>query len=499
MLMSPGKMFSKILQQDLYAFIQRAFLELNGDRLFAPSWHLEVLCAKLRDVAEGRCKRLIINIPPRHLKSHTASIAFPAWLLGLDPTKQILCVSYTQDLAEKSARECRKLMQSDFYRNTFPTRLSEDRLAVADFETTEGGNRFSTSVNGTVTGRGADIIIVDDPIKADDAASELRRGSVNEWYDNTLRSRLNNQKTGAIIIVMQRLHTDDLVGHVRESEEWELVCFPAIAPRDEEYRVTTPFGNRIIQRKKDAILQPDLVSAEELENLRRGMASYNFAAQYQQGPQPLEGNLIKRAWLKAYKEAEKPAEFDKIVQSWDTANSASESANFSVCTTWGMRGRHLYLLDVVRRQMEFPELKRTVRYLADFWKADIVLVEDKASGTQIIQEMQADRFLKVRPAPKQDGDKYMRASVQTASIESGYMLIPEDAPWLDTYIAELTSFPNSKHADQVDSTVNFLAWVSDQAAKPKGFFDADVVLPPGLYYGSPFSTHRLPFGPGGFR
>jgi predicted phage terminase large subunit-like protein len=498
MLMSPGKMFAEILQKDLYAFVQRFFLELNSDRPFCPNWHLEVLCNKLQAVAEGKCRRLIINIPPRHLKSHTASIAFPAWVLGRYPTKQILCVSYAQEFSEKLARECRKVMQSDTYLRTFKTRISEDRQAVADFETTQGGNRFATSVNGVMTGRGADIIIVDDPLKADDAGSELRRKSVNEWFDNTLRSRLNNQETGAIIIVMQRLHMDDLVGHVLGSEEWDVVRFPAIAPEDQEYRLFTPYGKRIIQRRKDDILQPELVSADTLAALRSGMTAAVFAAQYQQDPQPAEGNLVKRAWLKTYKESERPDKFDKIVQSWDTANSASETANFSVCTTWGMRGKHFYLLDVVRRQMEFPELKRTVRDLADSWKADIVLVEDKASGTQIIQEMRADQFLKVQPAPKQDGDKYVRAYVQTTRIESGCMFLPEDAPWLYTYILELTSFPNSKYADQVDSTVNFLAWLADHAAKPKGFFDADVALPPGLNFGSPFSTHRFPFGRGGF-
>jgi predicted phage terminase large subunit-like protein len=149
--------------------------------------------------------------------------------------------------------------------------------------------------------------------------------------------------------------------------------------------------------------------------------------------------------------------------------------------------------------MEFPELKHMVRHLAEAWNADIVLVEDKASGTQIIQEMRADRFSKVQPAPRQDGDKQMRTLVQTASIASGYMMIPVAAPWLDVYIHELTSFPNSKYADQVDSTVNMLAWTTEQAARPKGFFDIGLDLPAAPYLGSPFSTHRVPFGPGGFR
>jgi hypothetical protein len=193
---SPSKMYSKILRRDFSAFVHRSFLELNGQTSFLSNWHLEELAAKLEDVRLGRCRRLIINIPPRHLKSHTATIAFPAWLLGHDPSKRILTVCYAQDLSDKLARDSRALMTSPFYQASFDTRLSPDRQAVGEFETTDGGYRFSSSVGGVVTGRGADIIIVDDPMKADDAISEARRNSLNEWYDNTLRSRLNSQEQG---------------------------------------------------------------------------------------------------------------------------------------------------------------------------------------------------------------------------------------------------------------------------------------------------------------
>jgi hypothetical protein len=202
---SPSKMYPEILRRDFSAFVHRSFLELNGRTPFLSNWHLEVLVAKLEDVRQGRCRRLVINIPPRHLKSHTATIAFPAWLLGHDPFKRILTVCYAQDFSDKLARDSRTLMISPFYRALFDTRLSPDRQAVGEFETTEGGYRFSSSVGGVVTGRGADIIIIDDPMKAGDAISDARRNSLNEWYDNTLRSRLNSQEEGAIILVMQRL------------------------------------------------------------------------------------------------------------------------------------------------------------------------------------------------------------------------------------------------------------------------------------------------------
>jgi len=392
-----------------------------------------------------------------------ASIAFPAWVLGHDPAKQILSITYGQELSDKLARDCRALMMSAAYMAAFETRISADRNAVAEFETTEGGYRLSTSVGGVVTGRGADLIIVDDPMKADDALSDARRLSVNTWYDNTLRSRLNRQEQGAIIVVMQRLHTDDLVAHLQETERWDLVSLPVIAEKDEDYELTTPYGRRLIHRHAGEVLHPALLPASAVETLRRSMNEYNFAAQYQQDPQPPSGLIVRRDWLRFYGPHEKPKNFNYIVQSWDTANKATELSDYSACTTWGVDGQRLYLLDVFRRKMEFPELKRTMRELATLWKATAVLIEDKASGTQLIQELRASNFSLAQAAPACDGDKVMRLRAQTAKIEGGFVLFPTSATWLDMYLLELTTFPNSKHDDQVDSTVNALAWSTQQA------------------------------------
>jgi predicted phage terminase large subunit-like protein len=281
---------------------------------------------------------------------------------------------------------------------------------------------------------------------------------VNEWYDNTLRSRLNSQETGAIIIVMQRLHADDLVAHVQQTEAWEVLSFPAIAEQDETYRISTPYGDKQIRRRVGEILQPSLLSAATLEVQRRAMTEYNFTAQYQQNPQPPSGIIVKRQWLKFYDLKGLPEKFDEILQSWDTANKDSELANYSVCTTWGLKDRRLYLLDVFRRKLNFPDLKRSVRQLAELHRADVVLVEDKASGTALIQELRGDGFSKVRAAPTIEGDKIMRLHAQTAKIEGGFVLLPREAPWLDAYVHELVSFPNAKNDDQVDSTVFALAW-----------------------------------------
>jgi predicted phage terminase large subunit-like protein len=266
---------------------------------------------------------------------------------------------------------------------------------------------------------------------------------------------------------MQRLHADDLVAHVQQNEKWEVLSFPAIAERDETYDIATPYGRKAIQRKTDDILQPALLSRNTIEAHRLAMTEYNVTAQYQQNPQPPSGIIVKRDWLRFYGPNDLPGKFAQIVQSWDTANKDSELANFSVCTTWGLKDKCMYLINVFRRKLNFPELKRSVRELATLYHADVVLIEDKASGTSLIQELRADFFSKVQAAPDLDGDKIMRLRSQTAKIEGGFVLFPREAPWLDAYLNELVTFPNAKNDDQVDSTVFALAW-STQAEELKG-------------------------------
>jgi len=215
------------------------------------------------------------------------------------------------------------------------------------------------------------------------------------------------------------------------------------------------------------------------------MTEYNFAAQYQQDPQPPSGNIVKRKWLKFYGPNDKPERFDQVIQSWDTANKDTELSNYSVCTTWGVKRQHLYLLDVFRRKVDFPSLKRAVLDLARLHKPRLVLVEDKASGTQLIQELRAGHFSIVKEAPAMDGNKIMRLNSQTAKIEGGFVLFPMEAHWLEAYLAELTSFPNSKYDDQVDSTVFALAW-STSGPRPYGWTDEGIkrLGKISAYYGS---------------
>ena len=272
--------YAIMLREDFATFVARCFPDLNPQAKLAMNWHLEVIAAKLMEVRQGRIKRLIINLPPRHLKSLMASIAFPAWCLGHDPSAQILCVSYAQDLADKLARDCRSIMMSPWYRRIFPTRLATQRQAVQEFVTTRQGYRLATSTGGVLTGRGADIIVIDDPLKPEEALSQAQRKAANEWFDHTLYSRLNDKQHGAIVIVMQRLHEDDLVGHVLAQEPWEVLSFPAIAEADEVHRIETIWGPRCIRRRQCEALHPEREPLQILAGIRRTLGEYNFAGQY---------------------------------------------------------------------------------------------------------------------------------------------------------------------------------------------------------------------------
>ncbi len=449
-----------ILRRDFTSFIERSFYELNPQTPLLLGPHIEVIATKLEACRLGRIRRLIINLPPRHLKSHCASIAFVAWYLGHHPAGHAICASYGQDLADKLARDCRTIMMSAWYKQLFTTRLA-DRIAVHDFMTTDLGTRMSTSVGGVLTGRGADLILIDDALKPDEALSESRRKSVNEWFDNTLLSRLNDKTRGCIILIMQRLHQEDLVGHVLEQEPWEVLSFPAIAEQDETFVIESPLGRRSFSRRSGEALHPERETLQTLARIRERMGDYNFSSQYQQNPIPLGGAMVKTDWLRYYERSELPERFDIKVQSWDTANKSTELSDFSVCTTWGRANGQLYLLHVFRQRMNYPDLKRKAKELAHLHRANTTLIEDKASGTQLIQDLQAEHVFGITPyEPPSGTDKIMRLHAQTAWFENGFVFLPRSASWLSDYVTELTGFPGTKFDDQVDSTTQALSHLS---------------------------------------
>lgn len=470
-----NEIINSLLRTDFKSFVTKVFGEVAPGSKYLNNWHIDVICDAIMDMYEGSNNRLMINMPPRYMKSLICSIALPAWILGHNPKAQILCVSYNDELADKFAMNCRDVMQSDWYRELFPmTRLHQSRQSVNDFATTRGGGRMATSIGGTLTGRGADWIIIDDPQKSVDASSESQRAKLNEWYGSTLYSRLNDKATGKILLVMQRLHQDDLSGHLLDSgNQFKVIKLPVIATEDESWIVKNRISGktRVITRAKGEVLHPEREDMDVVMGIKNSMGEYAFAAQYQQDPCPPEGGIIKESWLKYYTMAQAteidPIKYCRIFLSWDTANKTGEQNAYSACCVILMTRENnkykYYLLDVIRGKWEMPELIKQVQRLYDTWKYDKggqylvrLLIEDMASGTQLIQMLSAQRDHRgyrfaIEPI-KPNTDKVSRLIGASAYIENGTLLFPQDPQlWWPEFKKELLGFPNSKYKDQVDA------------------------------------------------
>ena len=462
------KEFDALTRLDFNVFVERVFYELKGSAEYIDNFHIALLCDEIEAVRLGKNRYLAIALPPRSLKSILVSVALPAWLLGHDPSMEIVCVSYGQTLADGPARDCRQVMQSSWYKKLFPgTRLAADRLAIAAFETTRGGIRRATSIGGVLTGFGADIIIVDDPTKPEQAVSDAERTTANEWSSHTLFTRLNNKAKGALIIAMQRLHEDDMIGHVGATTPLKLVSLSAIAQADEVHAFETPFGSRTHRRLEGKALHPAREPLSLLEEVRARMGTAMFTTQYLQMPTPPGGNIIKVDWFPTFDLADRP-KFDSVTQSWDTANRDNTRADYSVCTTWGKKGKVLYLINVYRKRLEFPDLKRGIVTQAAIFEANTVLIEDAASGIALAQDLKADGFYKLKAVKAKD-TKVMRMAAQTPMIEAGLVFIPSAAPWRDEYLHELMMFPNGRHDDQVDSTSQALGYLAVDGASAEAW------------------------------
>ncbi|MCJ2056775.1 phage terminase large subunit [Methylobacterium sp. J-048] len=462
-----GRIMRALLRSELAAFVHRTFQALEPGTPYLHSWHHDHLAWQLRRVARGEFKRLIINVPPRSMKSITVSVAFSAWLLGHDPTRRIIAVSYAADLARKLSLDTRSVMESGWFRELFPDCiLVPRRQRDLELSTTLRGGRLAVGLGGGLTGRGADVILVDDPMKAIDAFSAAERRRVIEFYEGTLVSRLNDKANGAIVVVMQRLHADDLCGYLRERapEDWTVVELPAMAVQDEEFRLSDRLGH-IHRRARGEVLQPEREPRDVLEGLRRQLGTLTYSAQYQQAPVPAEGNVIRRSWLRYCAEADWPEDFERVVVSWDTASTLGETSDWSVGTVWGALGLDYYLLDVVRERLEAPELRREIVSLSRHWRADATLIEDTELGRALRQDLRRTGHLSAI-LHRSRFDKEARLLAQAARFEAGQVHLPADAPWLADYVGELLAFPNGRHDDQVDSTSQALDHLTARTVPP---------------------------------
>lgn len=463
----PEAFIQAACRRSFLAFTRRAWREIESGQDIIMNWHLDAIAHRLDMIANGTSKRLIINVPPRSGKSNLASVLWVAWRLGQDPKLNFVCVSYSNGLSVKLGRICRSVMMAPWYRQIFPgTVISPQRSAAYDFETTAGGGRLATSITGTLTGRGGDIIVLDDVIKPDEAASETSRNSVNHWYKSTLASRLNNKETGAIVCVMQRLHQYDLTGMLLEDASWDHLSFPAIA---EKYEVIPLTRGRFHVRRTGDILHPERESLKKLMEQQALMGSYLFAAQYQQDPAPELGNIIHRDWFQAYDAVTIPSLGGEIVQSWDTGIKAKEGHDWSVCITARIWQQRIYLIDLWRGRAEWSDLERKCFELARFHNAQTMLIEDRASGQQLIQSLRDNQPAGV-PLPIARNpvhDKVTRTIGISSMVESGQVYMPVGAHWVECFSNEIAAFPQGRFDDQVDAFTQLLDWSRSRLNRPK--------------------------------
>jgi predicted phage terminase large subunit-like protein len=435
-------------------FLMMVHYTVNPGKPYLDNWHIDAMVFRANEIMRGNVKRLIVNVPPRNLKTLTFNVALSAFMLGHDPRLRIFCISYGERLAEDHAALFRKVIESDWYQRMFPA-MRIRRMANHEFFTTQGGFRRWTSISGAITGMGGDVFIIDDPLKPEDAMSDVKRTAVNHWFGGTLLSRLDNKDKGIIIVAMQRLHLDDLTGYlIRETVGWDHLELPAIAITAQEI----PIGKgRSYTRKVGEVLHPAFESESALKLQRDSMGPVQFSAQYQQRPVPIEGSLLDPDWFCYYDELPEPNEKSFIIQSWDTASKDGLASSYSVCTTWLIQSGNFYLKHICRMKLNFPALRDMALSLAAEHKPRYILIEDASTGPALAAELNT-----VRPAiiqlVKPDQDKRVRLFTQQAMFTAGRVWFPRQAPWLRVFLEELLSFPEGVYSDQVDSLSQALAF-----------------------------------------
>ena len=436
--MMAEKKIKNLAKDDFMSFVKAVWPE------FIEGPHHRVIAKKFNDLATGKITRLIVNMPPRHTKSEFASFLLPAWMVGLNPKLKIIQATHTGELAVRFGRKAKTLIDSDEYSKIFETRLREDSQAAGRWETAQGGEYFAAGVGGAITGRGADLLIIDDPHSEQDAMSATAMESAYEWYTSGPRQRL--QPGGKIIVVMTRWSTKDLTGkllaHQKEakSDKWDVVEFPALLDTG---------------TKKERPVWPEYWKMSELEIVKATLPVGKWNAQWMQQPTSEEGAIIKREWWRRWKHDWIP-DLHHVIQSYDTAFLKKETADFSAITTWGVfypdndSGPNLMLLDSVKERLEFPELRRKALEQYKYWNPETVIIEGKASGMPLTYELRQMNIPVVNFTPSRGNDKHARVNTCAPLFESGMIWAPEQN-FADDVIEECAAFPHGDHDDLVDS------------------------------------------------
>lgn len=440
----------ELASRRLQEFVRQAWSVVEPGTPFVPGWHLDAICEHLEAISRGEIKNLLITIPPRHMKSLAVSVFWPCWEWIRNPQRRWLYTSYAEGLSIRDSLRCRRLIQSPWYQTCFGDRfaLTGDQNEKHRFETNKGGCRIASSVGGSNTGEGGDRIICDDPHNVQEAESSVIRQSACDWWDRVMSTRLNDPKTGAKVIIMQRVHEADLAGHVLEQGGYEHLCLPA--EYDGGHRITG-IGWEDPRKEPGELLWPAQFGATQLAELKLRLGSYATAAQLQQRPSPADGGILKRSWWHYYEERPDLNGCDEILQSWDLAFKDSNNGSYVVGQVWGRWGPQMVLLDQVRARMSFPETLAAFRDLTARWPmAGAKLVEDKANGPALIATLKQEipGIVAIQP----DGTKEARAHSVSPWIESGDVVLPHPslAPWIEDFVEECSVFPKGAHDDQVD-------------------------------------------------
>jgi len=447
-----SRLYYELLKYDFPTFIGKTFQTIDPGTPYLNNWHIHLIAEYLEAARHGEINRIIINMPPRVLKSICVSVAWPAWLLGHNPSSRIMAASYAAPLSIKHSLDCRMVIQSPWYRYVFPgVDIVRDQNEKHKFMTTARGFRFATSVGGSTTGEGGNFLILDDPLSPAQAMSAISRELANHWFDHTFASRLNDKEKGVIVLVMQRLHPQDLTGYLLAKGGWKHLSLPAVATAKEIH----DFGTAKYRREVGELLHPERENQKLIERAKIELGSAAFAAQYQQQPLSEETAMVRPWWFKRYTVA--PAA-ERIVQSWDTAIKSEAKHDATVCLTFAEHQGKSYLLDAQVFRAEYPDLKRAFYSIASTWKPHAILIEDRASGQQLLQDARREAALPlIARNPK--SDKITRFAAVSALMEAGRVALPEKAKWLTDFEAELFAFPNGAHDDQVDALTQYLDWL----------------------------------------
>lgn len=442
---------------------------------FIEGSHHKIINKKFNDLAEGKIKRLIINMPPRHTKSEFASYLLPAWMIGKNPKLKIIQATHTADLAIDFGRKTKNLVDQENYRELFPTRLQEDSQAAGKWKTEQGGEYFAAGVGGAITGRGANLLIIDDPHKEQDIRGDGKSfEKAMNWYTAGPRQRL--QPGGSIVIVMTRWSTKDVTGQLLKaqseegSDQWEVVELPALLPDGKP-------------------VWPEYWTSEELLKTKASIPVTNWNAQYMQQPTGDEGALIKREWWRDWT-AKHPPPLDYIIQSYDTAFTKGTKSDYSAITTWGVfeteeDGQNIILLDAFKDRYEFPELRRVAYQQYLDWKPDMVIIEAKASGLPLTHELRQMDIPVINFTPSRGNDKHVRVNSVAPLFESGKIWAPMHEHFAQEVVEECASFPFGEHDDYVDSTTQAIMRIRQggMVRHPEDYKDEPIVKGEIKYYG----------------